>query len=144
MKRQAVRSLLVICGLMAAMLLARPAEAATYSVQNAGSDGACASAWPPSIVGNYVENGTSGGFPKYDGPSWYIYRVNIFGAAHWVVSNTVGSADLNNSTIAFYQASGASTPPPVPPTRAPTPPVGRSTSLPAARRPHPPRRRSTI
>ena len=111
MKRQAVRSLLVICGLMAGMLLARPAEAATYSVENAGSDGACASAWPPSIVGNYVENGTFDSFPRYDGPSWYIYRVTIFGAAHWVVSNTVGSTNLNNSTIAFYQASAAATPP---------------------------------
>ena len=87
------------------LFMVQAAGAVTLSVQDGGS------LWPASMVGNYVENGTLNGVPRYDGPGWYIYRVNIWGANNWVVSNTLGSADYNNSTIAFYVDSDATTPP---------------------------------
>ncbi|MFY3386176.1 beta strand repeat-containing protein [Paracidovorax sp. MALMAid1276] len=85
--------------------------AANYAVQDAGAGGACQNAWPPSIVGNYVENGTYNGAPRYDGSGWYLYRTSIFGGSVWAISNTLGSSDPNNSTIAFYADSSAATPP---------------------------------
>lgn len=87
------------------------AFAVNYAIQDGGSDGACPNAWPPSIVGNYVENGTLNGVPRYDGNGWYLYRASVFGANTWVVSNVPGSTDLNNSTIAFYLGSESTTPP---------------------------------
>ena len=106
-KRVALAAFAVAAGVFSPMV-----AAATIAVQDAGSDGSCGNAWPPSIVGNYVENGTLNGFPRYDSAGgWYIYRVNIWGADNWVVSKTLGSADYNNSTIGFYQVSSAATPP---------------------------------
>lgn len=63
-----------------AVVLAQAGMAATISVQDAGAGGSCSNAWPPSVVGNYTENGTLNGAPRYDSPAgWYVYRVNIWG-----------------------------------------------------------------
>ncbi len=102
----------VAVGVLIGLLFAQALGAATYSVTDAGEGAGCNNAWPPSIVGNYAENGTLNGYPRYDnGTSWYIYRVTISGYPYWVVSNSTSGNDFNNSTIAFYQNSSASTPP---------------------------------
>ena len=99
-----------ILGAALGLLLAGPSYAVNYAIQDGGAGSGCQNAWPPSIVGNYNENGTLNGVPRYDGSGWYLYRASIFGQDNWVVSNSLGSTDLNNSTIAFYAPSSAGTP----------------------------------
>ncbi|RZJ15669.1 MAG: fibronectin type III domain-containing protein [Acidovorax sp.] len=100
-----------ILGAALGLLVAGVAQAANYAVQDGGAGSGCPNAWPPSIVGNYNENGTLNGAPRYDGNGWYLYRTDIFGATSWVVSNTLASNDVNNGTVAFYAASSGATPP---------------------------------
>jgi len=99
-----------ILGAALGLLLAGTSHAVNYAVQDGGAANGCQNAWPPAIVGNYNENGTLNGAPRYDGNGWYLYRASVFGQDNWVVSNSLGSTDLNNSTIAFYALSSASTP----------------------------------
>lgn len=99
-----------ILGAALGLLLAAPSYAVNYAIQDGGAGNGCQNAWPPSIVGNYNENGTLNGVPRYDGGGWYLYRASIFGQDNWVVSNSLGSTDLNNSTIAFYAPSSSGTP----------------------------------
>lgn len=99
-----------ILGAALGLLLVAPSYAVNYAIQDGGAGSGCQNAWPPSIVGNYNENGTLNGVPRYDGGGWYLYRASIFGQDNWVVSNSLGSTDLNNSTIAFYAPSSSGTP----------------------------------
>jgi len=99
-------------GMVLGLFLAGSAHAASYAVQDAGS-GSCptGSVVPAAIVGNYNENGTLNGAPRYDGNGWYLYRTSTIAGTTWVVSNNPNSNDLNNGTIAFYVGSSADTPP---------------------------------
>lgn len=89
------------------------AFAVNYAIQDAGADAQniCQNAWPPGVVGNYVETGTLNGAPYYQATGWYLYRATILTGTGWVVSSSLGQSDINNSAVAFFATSSAATPP---------------------------------
>ena len=88
-----------------------------YSVNDAGADDGCDHAWPPEILGNYYENGTRNGKPCYEGPNGYwLYNENMTAAgggigAGWAVGKPLGTKEVNNNEVRFFQICGDATPP---------------------------------
>jgi len=99
---------------MAFFLYSNAYAQSSFSVNNAGADAICASAWPTEILGNYVQNGTNNGKPCYQGPNGYwLYHadMNVGIGASWIVGYPLGSNDVNGANVRFYITSSAATPP---------------------------------
>jgi hypothetical protein len=103
-------SFAVIWAALVGIFLPQAASAVTLSVQDAGAGAGCQNVWPVSIVETTSKMAPGTAIHAMTVLGWYIYRVNIWGWDNWVVSNTLGSGDYNNSTM-LYQVSSSATPP---------------------------------